>query len=237
LQEQLGKATLKLESITGTRKARWYDDACGTALALELVGERWALLIVREMAYGPRRFSALKAMLPGISANVLTQRLEGLEAAGIVVRRKLPEPANVQVYDLTDWGREAAPILQMMGRWAARSPRHDKFAFMSPASAVMSLETLVVSERLAGLSMTVALRFPSDAFVIRIADGALHARRGETDDADVTFSGDTMAMRMTVYGKAPLTPDGAGGTLAFAGDRAAAERFVGLFALPDTIAG
>src|SRR6266700_3249745 len=90
----------------GLRK-RWYDDACGTALALELVGERWALLIVRELMFGPRRFSQLRASLNGISANVLTQRLEGLEVAGIVIRRKLPPPADdVQVYELTPWGYE-----------------------------------------------------------------------------------------------------------------------------------
>ena len=119
---------MKLEKVTNSEKAaekRWYDDACGTALALEFVGERWSLLIIRELMFGPRRFGEIKANLPGISANVLTQRLESLEDAGIVVRRRLPSPANVQVYDLTDWGREAEVAIREMGRWAARSPRHD----------------------------------------------------------------------------------------------------------------
>ncbi len=229
---------MKLEKVTESGKGRrWYDDACGTALALEFIGERWSLLVMRELVYGPRRFGEIRANLPGISANVLTQRLEGLETAGILVRRKLPSPANVQVYDLTDWGREAAPVMRMMGKWAAQSPRHDKFAFMSAASAMMSLETLVVPDRIAGESMTVAFRFPADDFVVSIADGALNVRRGTTDAADVTFTGDTMAMRYTIYGKAPLTHDGEGGTLAFSGDRAMAERFIDLFALPETIAG
>ena len=104
---------------------RWYDDACGTALALEFVGERWSLLVMRELMLGPRRFSELKADLTGISANVLSQRLAGLERSGIVRRRKLPPPASVQVYELTDWGLEAEPIFQAMGRWAVRSPLHD----------------------------------------------------------------------------------------------------------------
>src|SRR3954463_8616315 len=94
----------KITPAKGALKNRWYDDACGTALALELVGERWSLLIVRELMYGGRRFSELRASLPGISANVLTQRLEGLESTGVLARRKLPSPASVQIYELTPWG-------------------------------------------------------------------------------------------------------------------------------------
>ena len=91
---------MKLEKVTKEEKVaekRWYDDACGTALALEFLGERWSMLIVRELMLGPRRFGELKADLTGISANVLTQRLDSLEQAGVLTRRKLPPPANVQV--------------------------------------------------------------------------------------------------------------------------------------------
>ncbi len=227
---------MKLEKVTNSAKSatkRWYDDACGTALALEFVGERWALLVMRELVYGPRRFGEIRGNLPGISANVLTQRLESLEDAGIVVRRRLPSPANVQVYELTRWGLEAAPLMRGLGRWAARSPRHDPFAFMSPASAMMSLETLVDADRAARTPLTVAFRFPADGFVVRTGGAELAIIREEAADVDVTFTGDTMAMRRTVYGKAPLTVDGAGGTLAFKGDRAAAERFIDLFSLPE----
>ena len=105
----------------------------GTALALEFIGERWSLLIMRELVFGPRRFGEIRANLPGISANVLTQRLASLGDAGIVRHFRLPSPANVQVYDLTDWGRDAAPLMRDMGRWAARSPRHDRSLFMSAA--------------------------------------------------------------------------------------------------------
>ena len=104
---------------------RGYDDACGTAHALELIGERWALLVLRELLLGPRRFSDLRADLPAISANVLTERLKELESRGLVRRRKLPPPASVQVYEATEWGLEAAPLIREMGRWAARSPAHD----------------------------------------------------------------------------------------------------------------
>lgn len=225
---------MKLEKMTdGAERAtkRWYDDACGTALGMELFGERWSVLVVRELMFGARRFGEIKANLPGISANVLTQRLDGLEQSGIVVRRRLPSPANVQVYDLTDWGRESAPVLRMLGGWAARSPRHDPFAFMSSASAMMSLQTLVDPDRIAGEPMTIAFRLPDDAFVVRVAAGAIDIRRGE-GDADVVFTGDTMALRSTIYGK--LGTDGPG-LLARSGDPGMAERFIGLFKLPDKI--
>ena len=109
-----------------------------TAHALDLIGERWALLVMRELMIGPRRFGDLRASLPGISANVLTQRLEGLEAAGILRRRKLPPPASVQVYELTEWGREAEPILLSLGKWAMRSPRHDPTLPLSPVALMLS---------------------------------------------------------------------------------------------------
>lgn len=209
-----------------------YDDACGTALALEFVGERWSLLVMRELMYGPRRFGEIRANLPGISANVLTQRLESLEAAGIVVRRRLPSPANVQVYDLTDWGRDAGPLVRDLGRWAARSPRHDPMLFMSPASMMMSFDALMDRAKAKGVTLTIACRFPDDAFVAEVRDGMIAVRRGEAPDADATFTGDTMAMRVTVYGKAPFdAPEGA----RVDGDPAAARAFVDLFALPEKI--
>ncbi|MFL6754336.1 MAG: winged helix-turn-helix transcriptional regulator, partial [Sphingomicrobium sp.] len=117
------------------------------AHALDLLGERWAMLVLRELAYGPRRFSELKADLSGISANVLTQRLAELEARGIVRKVKLPPPASVQVYEATDWGLEAVPIIASLGRWAARSPLHDPTLRMSHVSVIMSLQTLISPER------------------------------------------------------------------------------------------
>src|SRR4051794_3289727 len=102
---------------------RGYDDACGTAHALELIGERWALLVLRELLLGPRRFSDLRADLPAISANVLTQRLTELESRGLVRRRKLPPPASVQVYEASEWGLETGPPICGVGGWGGRAPR------------------------------------------------------------------------------------------------------------------
>src|SRR5688572_1712143 len=98
---------MKLQKETESLKephGKWYADACGTAFAMELVGERWSILIIRELMLGGRRFSDLRASLPGISAKVLSERLGGLEQAGVLVRRKLPPPAATQVYELTEWG-------------------------------------------------------------------------------------------------------------------------------------
>lgn len=221
---------MRLAKVTSVRRV--YDDACGTALALEFVGERWSLLIMRELVYGPRRFGEIKANLPGISANVLTQRLESLEGAGILARRRLPSPANVQVYELTHWGLEAAPLIRDLGSWAARSSRHDPMLFMSSASAMMSLQALADRGRI-DAPLTMVFRLADDAFTVRAADRDVVVVRGEQNGADATFAGDTMALRMTIYGKVPFG-DAAGMTVT--GDLTAAQRFVDLFRLPEKIA-
>ena len=226
---------MKLQKVTSDgdpSEKRWYDDACGTALGLELVGERWSLLVVRELMFGPRRFGEIKANLPGISANVLTQRLEGLVASGIAARRKLPSPANVAVYDLTEWGREAEVAIRELGRWAARSPRHDPLLFMSPASAMVSLRTLIDRNAASGVAGRFAFEMPLDRFLATLDAGDLLIERGE-GAADVTFAGDTMAMRRSLYGKEGFDGDG---LLAVAGDHALAQRFADLFALPIKLA-
>jgi DNA-binding HxlR family transcriptional regulator len=162
---------------------RSYEDACGAAHALDLVGERWALLVMRELLLGPKRFSDLKNDLPGISANVLTQRLEGLEAAGIVVRRKLPPPASAQVYELTPWGYESEPIFQVLGRWAARSPQHDPTLPLSAVSLLTSFRTMIDPVRAKGFKARVGLRIGDETFLARVTNGAIEVARGELDNA------------------------------------------------------
>jgi len=225
---------MKLEKVTQndkTMEKRWYDDTCGTALALEFVGERWSLLIIRELMLGARRFGELKGDLAGISANVLTQRLDSLERAGILVRRKLPPPANVQVYELTPWGYESEPIFQTMGRWATRSPLHDPTLPLSPVSAMLSLRTMIMAER-PDLKMTIGFRFPGASFVGTLDQQELAIERGESDRADVGFETDPTTFVTLVYGKRPFADAEAEGRLRLTGDRDLAQRFVDLFALP-----
>src|SRR3546814_2501860 len=117
---------------------------------------------------GARRFGDLRADLPGISAYVLTQRLSELEANGIVVRSKLPPPASVQVYELTEWGYEAEPIVQELGRWAARSLAHDPTLPISGVSILLSFRTMIDRTRIGNLKLTVGLRFGEDQYLARI---------------------------------------------------------------------
>ena len=214
---------------------RSYEDACGAAHALDLVGERWALLVMRELLLGPKRFSDLKNDLPGISANVLTQRLEGLEAAGIVVRRKLPPPASAQVYELTPWGYESEPIFQVLGRWAARSPQHDPTLPLSAVSLLTSFRTMIDPVRAKGFKARVGLRIGDETFLARVANGAIEVARGELDNADVVFTGPAPVMAAAVYGGQPLEGLIQAGALAVEGDRAIAARFVTLFVLPPKV--
>src|SRR5437868_1442717 len=153
---------MQLEKITKYRRndeKRRYDDACGLAHAMELLGDRWAMLVMRELAYGPRRFSELKSDLPGISANVLTQRLGELEQRGIVRRARLPPPASVQVYEATEWGLETAPVIAQLGKWAARSPMHDPTLPISHVAIMMSLQTMLDPTRAGGMEATLGFRF------------------------------------------------------------------------------
>jgi DNA-binding HxlR family transcriptional regulator len=224
---------MKLENITiRDKQKRSYDDACGAALGLELLGERWAMLIVRELMYGPKRFGELRASLPGISANTLTQRLEGLEGSRILQRRKLPPPASAQVYELTEWGYEAEPIIQYLGKWATRSPEHDPTLPLSSASLIMSMKTMIDRRRSERLSARVGFRLGEESFVGRLAHGAFQVWRGEIERADVTFVTQPRAMAAALYGGVPLAAIEAEGQMRIEGDRGLAERFVTLFPLP-----
>ena len=229
-------STVDFRKVTKIRK-RHYDDACGTAFALELVGERWALLVVRELMFGPRRFGDLGTGLPGISAKVLTQRLVGLEAAGIVQRRKLPPPASVWVYELTAWGYESERAIQELGRWATRSPGHDPSLPLSAASLMLSFRTMHNAERAAGIDARIGFRIAEDIFVAHVTlEGIDIARADPSGCATVFTTTDAMAIAAAVYGGVPLAALEAGRVITVTGDRALAERFVTLFPLPPKIA-
>jgi DNA-binding HxlR family transcriptional regulator len=230
---------MKLEKITKRSKNpqhRWYEDACGAAHALDLVGERWALLVIRELMFGPKRFSDLRAGLPGISANVLTQRLEGLEASGLVVRRKLPPPSATKVYELTEWGYESEPIFQVLGRWASRSPAHDPSLPFSAASLLLSLRTMLDPARAEGLDVRIGFRLGAETFVARLADGGISIVTGPLDGVHVTFAGTAAVIAGAIYGGQKLAALEEAGVLRIEGDRALAERFVTLFPLPEKVA-
>ena len=226
---------LQKETKPAKRHGKWYDDACGTAFALELVGERWSLLIVRELMFGGRRFSDLRAGLPGISAKVLTERLEGMERAKIVQRRQLPPPASVQVYELTAWGYKSEDAIKELGRWAATSPDHDPTLPLSPASLMLSFRTMFDGSRAEGLDITGAIRIGHDRFFIAVADGRLRAERGEIEAPDFVFEAPAASpIAAAVYGKVSFE-DLAGMGLVVTGDRDAALGYIDCFHLPEKI--
>src|SRR5215831_16723014 len=208
---------------------RRYEDACGTAHSLELIGDRWALLIMRELMLGGRRFSQLRADLPGISANVLTQRLEELEARGVLVRKKLPPPASAYIYELTPWGYEAEIIVREMGRWAARSPLHDPTLRISAVSVLLSFRTMLSRERAKGIDTVIGFRFGDESYRGHLTPDGLTYARGDADDAKVLFSGEPTGLAAAVYGRVPFTDLEATGVLSVMGDLRLAKKFVTLF--------
>ena len=225
---------MKLEKVTNQSlsRSRRYHDACGAAHGLDLVGERWALLVIRELMMGPRRFSDLRKDLCGLSANVLTQRLEGLEASGVIQRRKLPPPASVQVYELTEWGYEIEPVFMVLGRWAARSPQHDPTLPISAVSIMQSFKTMFDPARALDAKMRLGFVLGEDRMVVTVADGIIDARRGEVEACDVVVRAPAQVVAAAVYGKVPLEALEGEGTMAIEGDQATFARFVDFFHLP-----
>ncbi|MGF1543216.1 MAG: winged helix-turn-helix transcriptional regulator [Parvularculaceae bacterium] len=209
-----------------------YDDGCATAHALDLIGERWALLIVRELVPGPKRFSDLKGALPGISTNILTTRLAELEAGHILVRRKLPPPAGSQVYELTAWGADLEPLIKDIGRWAARSPGLAPGKPMSAASVMLSLRTMFSEERAGDARMSLSLVLGETPCRAEVADSGLTVELGEIAAPDVVVEGDPNLLAGIVYGGLPLEDARAAG-LAIRGDEDALRRFATFFPLPD----
>lgn len=211
-------------------KKRAYQDGCAVAHALDLIGDRWAMPIMRELMLGPKRFTDLRASLPGISANVLTQRLEELEAASVLIRRRLPPPAASQIYELTDWGRESEILFQVLGRWACRSPTMEPGMPMSNVSVILSMRTMIDRSRIGDLDATLGLRFGEEEFRAVLKHGDFTIDRGHAEGADVRISGDQNALVAVIYGGQRF--EDVAGALQLEGDRAVAERFVGLFPLP-----
>ena len=203
---------------------RSYDDPCGLARALDLVGERWAMLVVRELMLGPKRFSDLRRGLPALSQNVLAQRLRELEEAGVLTRRRLEPPASTWAYELTERGRGLEPALLALSAWGSRTP-------MSPgaAAAELSADALMLALRTtavpSGEPARVELRLDDDRFGV-VVDERVSVTRGPIAQPDAMISGNAAAFRAVVFGGGPLSD------LDVAGDRAIAERFVRMFPRP-----
>jgi DNA-binding HxlR family transcriptional regulator len=211
---------------------RTYGDGCGIAHALDLVGERWALLVVRELLLGPKRFTDLRDGLPKTSPNVLAQRLRELEHAGIVQRRKLPPPAGSSIYELTDWGRDLKPIVLSLGTWALRSRSFPADAPVGTDSVILALGTFFDADAAGDLTARYELRLGENAFSVRVAEGGIEVDRGAADDPDAIIETDAATLSALIWERRELADALRDGDITIEGDRRAVTRFLELFPRP-----
>jgi DNA-binding HxlR family transcriptional regulator len=216
---------------------RSYGEACRFAHALDLVGERWALLVVRELLLGPKRFTDLRAGLPHASSNILSERLRDLEQGGVIQRRKLPPPAASSVYELSEWGRELEPIVTKLGAWGARSPFPPDSQEIGPDSIVLALRSLFDAEAAGDLEATYELRIGEERFRVEIADGELDLGRGPASGpaASITVA-EAPTLAAVLTGQLPLGDALSSGTIQIEGGKQSAKRFLGLFPMPEPCA-
>jgi DNA-binding HxlR family transcriptional regulator/putative sterol carrier protein len=215
---------------------RTYDDGCAAAHALDLVGERWALLVVRELLLGPKRFTDLRSGLPHASPNVLAQRLRDLEAAGVVRRGKLPPPAASKIYELTEWGQDLEPVIIALGRWGVRSPTKPPDAELGVDSLILSFRTMFDPDRAEGLDASYEFRIGEGRFRAEVAEGRLEIERGTAEQPDATIESDAGTLAGLVYDDLELGDALSSGDLRIKGDREAVERYLALFPLPEPAA-
>jgi DNA-binding HxlR family transcriptional regulator len=204
--------------------SRSYRDACGIARALDVVGERWALLVVRELLFGPQRFSDLRKALPGASSNLLTDRLRELEAREVLSRRKLAPPAGSWVYQLTEWGRELEPILLALGGWGLRVPREE--------GATLSATSMMIFLRGAGKPdpadppTEYRIELAESVWTVRAQDGEMHVKPGEPDDPAAGISTDPVTFNALFENPDALADNVSSGTVRTSGDPAALDRLL-----------
>jgi len=209
---------------------RGYDDPCGIARGLDIVGTRWALLVVRELMLGPKRFGDLLGGLTGMSAETLAQRLRQLEDGGVVVKTTLPPPASAQVYGLTDWGYDLQPVVVALGRWGSRAPFPPGDAELSPDAMMLALPTVFDPARAEGVDATFGLELDGQPFHVTVADDGLEMARGAGDAPVATLVTDTATLPGLLWRDVPIERAEANGTLAIEGSRRAARKFLKLFA-------
>jgi DNA-binding HxlR family transcriptional regulator len=209
---------------------RSYEDACGIARALDVIGDRWALLVVRELLFGPRRFAQLRAGLTGISPNVLTQRLRELTDAGVVEHDRLGPPASVPVYQLTGRGRALEPVLLELGRWGSQQPPSPDRELSASALLVGLVTVFNPAQAVDG---TFAVRLEGEWYRVTVTGPSIKIARTETGPrAMVSLEADTATLRAVAFGREPVTEAEREGRLKITGDRDAAGAFARMFPVP-----
>jgi DNA-binding HxlR family transcriptional regulator len=212
--------------------ARTYNEACGIPRALDRIGERWALMVVRELVLGPKRFTDIKNALAHASPNVLTQRLKELEQTGVVRKRKLPPPASVQVYELTEWGAQLDRVLLELGRWGARAPMNEGEPTMSFDAHLLSLLTLFDRKLAGDFHTRLELRLGDETFRAEVGDGRLQIERGTAIGADAIVETDAGTLLALSHRRMELDDALRDGAIRIRGDQQALARFITLFTMP-----
>ncbi|OZM81840.1 transcriptional regulator [Pseudonocardia sp. MH-G8] len=202
------------------------------ARALDLVGERWTLLVVRELLFGPKRFSDLVRGLPGMSQNVLSQRLRELGGAGLVERRRLGPPVSGQVYELTERGAALRPVVIELARWGSRVPTTSRTDLSADALALALLTTFDAD---GAEDVRITLRLGDDAFAASVSGGRLELVRGTAEHADAEVRTDAAGLRAVVFGGRALAEAVAAGDAEVAGDAEKAGRFLRRFPRPAAV--
>ncbi len=208
---------------------RSYGDRCGVARALDIVGERWSLLIVRELLLGPKRYTDIRAGVPRATPNVLSERLRELEQSGVLRRRTLGPPASARVYELTERGYALEAVILALGRWGSATPVVPE-AEMSVDSHALALRTLFDAGAAPARALRINLEIEDDGLAAQVAGGELRIARGRDPAAQATLTIDRPTLRALLWeGRrvADLGPD------ALRGDGAAAQAFFGLFPRPE----
>ena len=211
---------------------RSYNQYCAIAHALDIVGERWTLLIVREMIMGPRRFTDLMLGLPGIGTNLLASRLKQLEAAGIVFRQTLPPPAASSVYALSDLGYGLEPVIVNLHRWGSRTqpPPGPETQFRTAWSA-LAMKLSPDPEAAMDLNETYEFRVDDEVFHAEVRDGAVKSERAPARNPDVVISTDGATFASILMGRATMRDAVDSGAARVDGDWEALRRCASVFGL------
>ena len=215
---------------------RTYGDGCPAAHALDLVGERWSLLIVRELVLGPKRFTDLRGGLHGASANVISQRLRALESHGVITRRRLPPPAASRVYELTEWGRELEGVIVRLLRWGARSASMPLDTAIGTDALILSLRGLFMPVAAQDFDAAFELWIGDRPFIAEILDSQLLLAPGRPEHPHAVIRTDAEPLKRLTLGGRSLDVSLHAGRITIQGDQAMAERFLGMFRLPEPAA-
>lgn len=211
---------------------RTYGDRCGVARALDIVGERWALLVVRELLLGPKRFTDLRTGLPHVGPDILAQRLRELEASGVLRRGTLPPPAGSRIYELTERGKQLEPVVLALGRFGSVAPFPPGDAQIGVDALVIALKTLFAPGSADGLSASYELRLGEQHFHARVTDGGLEVARGSAPAPDATIETDPGTLATVLWHGREPDEARRSGDLVVTGEEEAVTRLLGLFPLP-----